>query len=81
MPNDTGDYLKKRAQELGLGRADILAEVQAWLDHNYPGRAHAISLNAGVLKIVTPSASVAGDLRLRQGEIPGSAERISISLG
>lgn len=84
MPDDTGDYLKKRARELNLGRADLLSEVQAWLDKEYPGKARAVSLNNSALKIITPSASVAGDLRLRQGEVivlKKEIERLVIGIG
>lgn len=70
--SDIGDYLQKRAAELGLDRADQLAEIQAYLDRLYPGQCRAVSLNEGVLKITTPSASMASELRMRQTEIVGS---------
>lgn len=64
-----GDYLGKRARDLGLERQGVLREAQEWLDQLYPGQAKAASLNDGVLKITTQSAAVAGELRLRQTEL------------
>jgi hypothetical protein len=82
VPSDTSDYLRKRAQELGLGRADVLATVQAWLDEQWPAQARAISLNDGVLRIQTKGASLSSELRMRQQEIKAlvpEAERVAIS--
>lgn len=84
MSGDTGDYLKRRAEELGLDRADVLSDVQAWLDQKFPGKARALSLNNGVLRIVTPSASVASELRLEQSlllALNTSINKVSIRLG
>lgn len=67
--NDLRDYLQQRAGELGLERGDQLVAIQAYLDGLYPGQCRAASLNDGVLKITTPSASLASELRLRQVEI------------
>ena len=67
--SDIGDYLQKRAAEMGLDRADQLADIQAYLDGLYPGQCRAVSLHEGVLKISTPNASLASELRLRQVEI------------
>ncbi len=64
-----GDYLKKRAQELGLARQDILFDIQTWLDGHYPAMCHALSLNDGVLRVTTTESSVASELRLRQVEL------------
>ncbi len=64
-----GDYLQKKARQLGLERGDQLKAIQAYLDKKYPGLCRAASLNEGVLKITTPSASVASELRLSQEEI------------
>ena len=64
-----GDYLAKRARELGLSRGHDLQRIQAWLDDHYGGQVRAISLNHGVLKLVTPSAALASDLRLGQVEL------------
>ena len=63
------DYFARKRQLLGLDRADILTAIQATLDAWYPGQARAKQLHAGVLRIVTPNASVASDLRLRQLEL------------
>lgn len=64
--NNLGDYLKKRADELGMDRADQLADIQAYLDSIYPGQCRVVSLNKGVLKITTPNSSVASELRFSQ---------------
>ncbi|HSX41107.1 MAG TPA: hypothetical protein VLF21_00510 [Candidatus Saccharimonadales bacterium] len=76
------DYLKKRAQQLNLGRADQLAEIQIQLDRWYPGQCRAASLNDGVLKITTPNASAASDLRMRQSEIlsPPDVKKVVIQI-
>lgn len=76
-PGNIGDYLQKRAGEMGLDRADQLSETQAYLDRVYPGQCRAVSLNDGVLKITTPNASMASELRMRQTEIIGSQTYIS----
>jgi len=67
--SDIGDHLKRRAAEMGLDRADQLAEIQTYLDGLYPGQCRAASLQDGVLKITTPNASLASELRMRQREI------------
>ena len=69
MLEDVRLYLKKKAQDLDLDRADVLVAIQALLDKNYPAKTKAKSLNAGVLKIITSSAAVASELRLRQAEL------------
>ncbi len=63
---ELSDYLQKKASQLGLERGDQLAEIQKYLDSLYPGQTRAASLNDGVLKIVTPSASMASELRMNQ---------------
>jgi hypothetical protein len=63
------DYFARKKQQLGLDRADVLGAIQKTLDTWYPGQARAKQLHAGVLRIVTPNASVASDLRLRQIEL------------
>jgi hypothetical protein len=63
------DYFARKREELGLDRADTLARVQKVLDERYGGRARARQLHQGVLRIVTPSASVASELRMRQTEL------------
>jgi hypothetical protein len=79
------DYFAKKRQELGMDRADDLGRVQALLDAWYPGQARAKQWHRGVLRVVTPSASVASELRMRQVELlaaAGMAEtRLSISIG
>ena len=83
---DMRDYLQKRAAELNLGRGSQLVAIQTYLDGLYPGQCRAVSLNDGVLKITTPSASVASELRLRQVEILAAPSlhgvgRMQLSLG
>ena len=63
------DYFDKKRQELGMGRYDQLQQVQVWLEERYPGQARAISFNKSVLVIMTASASVAADLRLKQTKL------------
>lgn len=70
------DYLQKRAAELGLERGEQLQKIQAHLDGLYPGQVRAVSLNDGVLRLVTPSASVASELRMGQVEL---LTRVSLS--
>ncbi len=82
---DGNDYLRQKALDLGLDRADTIASVQALVDAWYPGQVRAISFNSGVLRLVTPNASVAGELRLRQVELMAAIrvpiERVQISIG
>ena len=79
------DYLQRRATELNLERADTLLIVQRLLDQWYPRQVRVVSLNDGVLRLVTPSAAVAGELRLRQVElrkaVGESVERLQIHIG
>lgn len=79
------DYFARKRQELGLDRADDLARVQAALDAWYPGLARARQLHRGTLRVVTPSASVASELRMRQLELArvlGLEDvRIAVSIG
>lgn len=63
MQNNLGDYLKRRADQLGLDRADRLAEIQAWLDEHYAGMAKAVSLHEGVLTLKVTSSAAASELR------------------
>jgi hypothetical protein len=69
MLEPTGDYLKKRADQLGLGRGEALAKIQKRLDELFAGQVRATSLNKGVLRLVTASAPVASELRIRQVEL------------
>lgn len=72
------DYLSKKAQELGLDRADKLAEIQAYLDEKYPGMCRAISLNEGVLVIGVKNSSVASEIRMSVTEIKRKFEVSSV---
>lgn len=63
------DYLSKKAQELGLDRADMLAEIQVYLDGKYPDMCRAISLNEGVLVIGVKNSSVASEIRMSSTDI------------
>lgn len=82
MLESTGDYLEKKAQQLNLGRADLLAEIQAKLDDWYPDQCRAASINDGVLKITTPNSSLASELRMRQSEIlsPPEVKKVVIQI-
>ncbi len=64
--SDAKDYLAKRAQELDLGREQALRQVRALLDQSYPGMSRPVSLNDGVLHILTPNASLAAEIRMQQ---------------
>jgi predicted nucleic acid-binding Zn ribbon protein len=67
--NNLGDYLGKKGKSLQLDRANDLQKIQTLLDKWYPGKARAISLNNGVLRISTQSSSVANELRFKKQEI------------
>ena len=84
------DYFAHKRAQLGMDREDILVQIQATLDAWYPGQATAKQLHRGVLRIVTPNASVASDLRLRQLELMAAHKgatpdrvigRLQISIG
>lgn len=79
------DYFARKRQELGMDRADDLARVQQALDAWYPGLARARQLHQGTLRVVTTSASVASELRMRQIELAGvlgrDDVRIAIQIG
>ena len=62
-------YFDQKRHQLGMDRADVLERVQQLLDEWYPGRVRARQWHRGVLRLVTPSASVAGSLRMRQMEL------------
>jgi len=78
-------YFERKRQELGFDRVDQLATVQKWLDERYPGQARAKLLHQGVLRVVTISAPVASELRMRQFEIIENAGlagvRLAITIG
>jgi hypothetical protein len=63
------EYFARKRVELGLGRGDLLTQIQIYLDTLYPAQVRAKQLHRGVLRLVTPSASVASELRFRQIEI------------
>ena len=62
-------YLARKAQQLDLERAEALKMIQSILEEEFPGKVRAKSLNEGVLKVITPSAAVASELRLRQQDL------------
>ncbi len=70
------EYFANKRRELGMDRADALGQIQAVLDGWYPGQTRAKSVNNGVLRIITPNASVAGDLRMRQMELGSIVKRV-----
>ena len=78
------DYFAKKRAELGFDRVDQLERVQAWCDEHYPGQIRVKRLHQGTLRLVTPSAGVAGDLRMRQVELLGAVgltgTRLAISI-
>jgi hypothetical protein len=78
------EYFDRKRRELGMDRADSLAQVQEWLNKSYPGLARAKSLHRGVLRIITPNASVASEIRMRQLELLSQfgdeATRLSITI-
>lgn len=79
------DYFERKRRELGLDREDQLKRVQAWLEERYPGQVRARQLHRGVLKLDTPSAPVASELRLRQLELLAACDlretRLAIRIG
>jgi len=77
--DDMQNYLAKKAAELNLERGDQLAEIQTYLDSLYPGQCRAASLQDGVLRVTTPNASVATEVRMRQREILGRIEALGVA--
>ncbi|HSX48133.1 MAG TPA: DciA family protein [Candidatus Nanoarchaeia archaeon] len=77
MLEPTGDYLKKRKAELGLSRGESLEKIQGLLDEMFAGQTRVASLNNNVLRITTPSAPVASEIRLRQVEILQKARQLA----
>jgi hypothetical protein len=79
------DYFARKREQLGMDRADDLARVQAVLEQWYPGAVRARQLHQGVLRVVTPNASVASELRMRQLELLQACglanTRLAISIG
>lgn len=78
------DYFAKKRAQLGMDREDVLAQIQETLDEWYPGKVRARQLHQGVLRLATPSAAVAGALRMRQIELLSAHAledvRLSISI-
>jgi hypothetical protein len=78
-------YFERKRAELGMDRSDALGSIQEKLDQLYPGQVRAKQLHKGVLRLVTPNASVASELRMRQVELEQifniSDTRIAISIG
>lgn len=70
------DYLQRKASQLGLERGDTLSEVQCYLDKVFPGKCRAVSINDGVLRVTTKSASIASELRFMQVEIKGKFNKV-----
>jgi hypothetical protein len=66
---DLKEYFERKRRELGMDREDVLIGVQKVLDAWYPGQARARRLHQGTLRVETASASVAGELRMRQVEL------------
>ena len=63
------DYFTKKRAELGMDRGDVLTQIQEYLDSLYPAEVRAKQLHKGTLRLVTPNASIASELRMRQVEI------------
>lgn len=60
------EYMRKKANQLGLERGQMLEQIQVVLGQRYGQNVRAVSLNNGVLKVITPSAGLASNLRLDQ---------------
>jgi hypothetical protein len=79
------DYFAQKRAELGLDREDQLAAIQKTLDSWYPGACRVRQLHQGTLRIITPSAGVASELRMRQIELLAAHQlvdtRVAISIG
>jgi len=69
MQDDLRLYLKRKAENLDLDRGAALHKIQQILDRQFPGKTKAKSLNDNVLKVITPSAAVASEIRLRQQDL------------
>lgn len=66
MLDSAKSYLAKKATQLGLDRAEALEQAQKQLEQKYPNQTKAKSLHNGVLKVITPNAAVASELRFAQ---------------
>ena len=74
---DFTDHFKRKRRELGMDREEVLSGLQTLLNAWYPGQVRAKKLHQGTLRLVTPSASVAGELRMRQVELLDVAQRLA----
>lgn len=72
------DYLARKAQQLGLDRADTLSKIQHHLDRRYAGGYRAASIQDGVLRITTRSASAASELRFKQVELKRQLDDLGV---
>ncbi len=83
------DYFARLRAKLGMDREDVLVGIQKVLDDWYPQKVRARQLHQGTLRLETPSAGVAGELRMRQVELLNLVEnlagerpkRLAISIG
>ena len=73
------NYLAKKAQELNLERGRDLQKIQRLLDSLWAGQTRVVSLNHAVLKVVTPNASIASELRFGQVKLLGQMRNLSHS--
>lgn len=71
------EHFARLRAKLGMDREDVLTGVQRVLDGWYPGLVRARQLHQGVLRLETPSAGVAGELRMRQVELLDAVEKLS----
>lgn len=69
LNTDFADHFERKRSALGMEREDVLVALQALLNSWYPGQVRAKKLHQGILRLVTPSASVASELRMRQVEL------------
>lgn len=83
-----GDYLKKKARQLGLERGDFITAAQAYMDGRWPGQVRVLSFNGGLVRLVTPNAALASELRLGQLEIlrelrrrDPAVEQLAVTIG
>ena len=79
IESDFEAYKRRLADRLGLKRQDDLQRVQELLDGWYPGAVRVRQLNRGTLRIVTPAASVASELRMRQIELHEACAAMELS--
>jgi hypothetical protein len=78
--NDIGDYLARRSVDLGLDRGNTIAAIQVLLDESYPTLTRVLSVQDGLVRVVTPNASLASDLRLKQLQILPQLQTIDATI-